>query len=139
MRFWAPLCRNTGLTVPRTARRGAVIQLRGLRVLGTHGVLAEEQSRPQPFEVDLDVDVDLGAAASSDSLADTLDYGGLAESVERVVATERYALLERLAGRILDVVLADPRVVSATVTVRKLRPPVPVMLDHVAVVLTRTR
>jgi dihydroneopterin aldolase len=116
-----------------------VIQLRGLRAVGTHGVLAEEQSRAQPFEVDLDVEADLAAAASSDSLADTIDYGALAESVERVVAGERYQLLERLAGRIAEVVLADGRVTAVTVTVRKLRPPVPVLLDSAGVRLHVTR
>jgi dihydroneopterin aldolase len=116
-----------------------VIQLRGLRALGTHGVLPEEQARAQPFEIDLDVEADLSRAAASDALEDTVDYGALAASVERVVTTERYALLERLAGRIAEVVLADPRVTAVTVTVRKLRPPLPVMVDHVAVVVTRTR
>jgi dihydroneopterin aldolase len=116
-----------------------VIQLRGLRAVGTHGVLAEEQSRAQPFEVDLDVEADLAPASSSDSLADTIDYGALAESVERVVAGERYQLLERLAGRIAEVVLADGRVTAVTVTVRKLRPPVPVLLDSAGVRLHVTR
>lgn len=116
-----------------------MIQLRGLRALGVHGVLPEEQSRPQPFEVDLDVVVDLSRAAATDDLGDTVDYGALAQSVERVVTGERFALLERLAGRIAEVALADERVSSVTVTVRKLRPPVPVQLDHVAVSLTRSR
>ena len=50
------------------------IELRGLRVLGTHGLLAEERSRPQPFEVDLDVVADLSAAGESDDLRETIDY-----------------------------------------------------------------
>jgi dihydroneopterin aldolase len=116
-----------------------VIQLRGLRVLGTHGVLAEEQARAQPFEVDLDLDVDLTAAAASDDLADTVDYGALAEAVERIVSTERHQLLERLAGRICDVALTDDRVAAVTVTIRKLRPPVPVHLDSAGVRLTKRR
>ena len=33
---------------------GDRIELRGLRCVGTHGVLVEEQERAQPFEVDLD-------------------------------------------------------------------------------------
>lgn len=115
------------------------IQLRGMRVMGTHGVLPEEQVRAQPFEVDLDVEIDLSAAAASDDLADTLDYGALAEQVERVVSTERFQLLERLAGRIAEVALEDERVTAVTVTVRKLRPPVAVALDHAGVRLTRRR
>ncbi len=53
------------------------IELRGLRALGTHGVLPEEQERPQPFEVDLDLEVDLRRAGRSDDLADTVDYGAV--------------------------------------------------------------
>ena len=48
----------------RRRRRGPGdrIQLRGLRAFGTHGVLPEEKSRAQPFEIDLDLDVDLAPA-----------------------------------------------------------------------------
>ena len=107
-----------------------VIQLRGLRALGICGALPEERDRPQPFEVDLDVEADLSVAGRSDELADTLDYGGLAVEVERVITGERFVLLERMAERIAEVVLADPRARAVTVTVRKLRPPVPVRAGH---------
>jgi len=115
------------------------IELRGLRAVGYCGVLPEEQARPQPFEVDLDVVADLAPAGRSDDLADTLDYGALAAGVESVIATERFALLERLAQRLTEVVLADERVVAVTVVVRKLRPPVPQHLDTSAVRITRRR
>jgi dihydroneopterin aldolase len=114
------------------------IELRGLRAAGYCGVLPEEQVRPQPFEVDLDVGADLSAAGRSDDLADTLDYGALAAAIERVITTERFALLERLAARLTEVVLADDRVEWVTVVVRKLRPPVPQLLDTSAVRITRT-
>jgi dihydroneopterin aldolase len=113
------------------------IELRGLRVTGTHGVLPEEQTRAQPFELDIDIEVDLRDAGRSDDLDDTVDYGALAEAAARVVASERYALLERLAERVCEVALADERVQSVTVTVRKLRPPVPVDMASAAVRLTR--
>ncbi|HET7652664.1 MAG TPA: dihydroneopterin aldolase [Acidimicrobiales bacterium] len=116
------------------------IQLRGLRVLGTIGALPEEQVRAQPFEVDLDVECDLSAAGASDDLDDTLDYGEIASTVARVVASERHQLLERVAQRIADDVLAhDTRVTAVAVTVRKLRPPVPVDLATAAVTITRAR
>ena len=113
------------------------IELRGLRAVGTHGALPEEQFRGQPFEVDLDLQVDLRRAGQSDDLTDTVDYGALAESVERVVTKERFQLLERLAERIADEVRQDERVEAATVTVRKLRPPVAVDLSSAAVTITR--
>ena len=113
------------------------IELRGLRAVGTHGALPEEQLRAQPFEVDLDLQVNLRSAGQSDDLADTVDYGAVAESVERVITKERFRLLERLAERIADEVRHDERVEEATVTVRKLRPPVAVDLASAAVTITR--
>jgi dihydroneopterin aldolase len=113
------------------------IAIAGLRELGIHGVLPEEQARPQPFEVDVELRVDLTAAGESDRLDDTVDYSAVAEAVSRVVKSERYQLLERLATRIAEVCRADPRVKGVTVTVRKLHPAVRAMLDHVAVRIER--
>jgi dihydroneopterin aldolase len=113
------------------------IELRGLRAVGIHGLLPEEQLRAQPFEVDLDVELDLAPAGASDHLHDTLDYGELAAAVGRVVAGDRCALLERLAERIAEEVGADPRVKSVSVAVRKLRPPVPVDVASAGVRITR--
>lgn len=115
------------------------IELRGLRAMGVHGVLPEEQERAQPFEVDLDVELDLTGAAASDDVADTVDYGAVAERAARIVATERFRLLETLAGRLADAVLSDPRVSRVTVAVRKLRPPVPVELASAGVRIERHR
>ena len=50
------------------------IRIDGLRELGVHGVLPEEQTRPQPFEIDVELHVDLTAASESDQLDDTVDY-----------------------------------------------------------------
>jgi len=48
------------------------IVIAGLRELGVHGVLAEEQTRPQPFEVDVELSLDATAAGESDGLDDTV-------------------------------------------------------------------
>jgi dihydroneopterin aldolase len=116
-----------------------LIQLRGLRVVGICGALPEERERAQPLEIDLDVTVDLSTAAASDALRDTIDYGALVASAEQVVLDSRFVLLEALAGRLADVALTDPRVHAVTVSVRKLRPPVPQHLETAGVRLTRTR
>jgi dihydroneopterin aldolase len=105
--------------------------------MGVHGVLPEEQVRPQPFEVDVELLVDVSVAGESDELDDTVDYGAVCEAVSRVVSSEHYRLLERLASRIAEVCRADPRVMGAVVEVRKLRPPVPMMVDYVAVRVER--
>jgi FolB domain-containing protein len=115
------------------------IELRRLRALGICGALPEEQVRPQPLELDLDVTTDLREAGTSDRLDATVDYSGIAAAVERVVTTERFVLLERLAQRVAEAVLSDERVVEVTVAARKLRPPVPQQLDTCGVRITRGR
>jgi dihydroneopterin aldolase len=104
---------------------GDRIEIRDLRVVGVHGVLAEERERAQPFALDLDVWVDLSDAGSSDDLADTVDYGDLVERSAAVVRDQSFQLLEALAANVARTVLAaDARVRAVEVTLHKLRPPI---------------
>jgi dihydroneopterin aldolase len=119
---------------------GDLIAIRGLRVLGTIGANPEEQDRAQPFEIDLDLYADLSGPGASDVLADTINYGDVIAVANSVVATEHHQLLERVAQRIAEAVLAvDRRALSVTVTIRKLRPPVAYDLDTAGVTITRAR
>lgn len=113
------------------------IRVRGLRALGVHGALPEEQTRAQPFEIDLDVRLDLSRPGATDDLDDTVDYAALCDATLRVVATERYRLMEALAARIASVVGTDDRVTEVRVVVSKLRPPVAVDLASAGVEITR--
>jgi dihydroneopterin aldolase len=100
-----------------------LIEIRGLRVLGRIGLCPEEFDRAQPFELDFDLEANLSAAGASDDLHDTIDYGHAVAVAEAVVRTERHGLLERVAQRIADELLAIDRVDGVRVTIRKLRPP----------------
>jgi dihydroneopterin aldolase len=116
------------------------LELRGLRVVASVGVLPEERQRPQPIEVDVDLDVDTEAATASDDLADAVDYGAVVAAVSRVLTTGHVDLLERQAGLVADAVLAlDGRIAAVEVAVRKLRPPVPDDLATAGVRLVRRR
>ena len=116
------------------------IEVRGLRVVGVHGVLPEERERAQPFELDLEISGDFAAAATSDRLGDTADYGLLAARAAAVVATTSFSLLEALAHAVATALLeADGRVRAVAVTVRKLRPPLALDLDSVGVRLELRR
>jgi dihydroneopterin aldolase len=121
------------------ARPGDVIELRGLRFVGAHGLLPEELARPQPFEVDLDLVGDLGPACCGDDVAGTVDYARLCEAARAVVEGPHVNLLERLAQLVADSALAvaGGRARAVRVTVRKLRPPVPYHLESAAVTISR--
>jgi dihydroneopterin aldolase len=119
---------------------GDRIEIRDLRVVGTHGVLPEERQRAQPLSLDIVAWVDMFAAQHSDDLSDTVDYGALAHLAENVVAQQSYRLLEALAGRLADALLiTDPRLRAVEVTVRKLRPPLALDIASTGVRVLRSR
>ena len=97
------------------------IRLSGIQVHGRLGVTANERATAQPLDVDLTVECDLSAASRSDDFAETIDYARLHERIVAAVAGTSYALLERLARAILDVLFEDARIVRAEVTVAKPR------------------
>jgi dihydroneopterin aldolase len=114
------------------------IELRGLRVRGHHGVLDHERRDGQDFVVDLVLHLDLAPAGATDDLADTVDYGALAERAAAVVAGPPRQLIEAVAADVAEQVLTDPRVGEVEVTLHKPQAPIPLAFDDVAVVVLRT-
>lgn len=117
------------------------IMLRGLVFFGTHGVNKEETELGQRFGVDLILRLDLAEASRTDDLNDTVSYSAIYKLVRSEVEGKPSKLLEHLAGRLVDKVLAhDPRIQEAEVTLTKLQPPLKgITAGDVAVRLVRRR
>jgi dihydroneopterin aldolase len=116
-----------------------VIRVSGL-VVSTHvGVPESERSRAQDVSLDIELEVDLVAAAASDDLADSVDYGKVTKEIADLVAGMSVALLERIAGEVADHVLGFKGVERATVEVSKLHPPVDQEVSAIAVKIERGR
>ena len=71
------------------------------------------------------------AAAGSDDLADTVDYGQVADAVHALIVGEPVDLIETLAERIAAACLAFPGVERVKVTVHKPHAPIEVPFDDV--------
>ena len=115
------------------------IEIRGIRAIGRHGVLAEERLAGQPFIADVALTVDLSRAGLSDRLDETIDYSHVAQRVHQILAGESVDLIETLAERIASACLDDPRVASVEVAVHKPQAPVGVDVDDVVVRIIRSR
>ncbi|ABK71049.1 MULTISPECIES: dihydroneopterin aldolase [Mycolicibacterium] len=115
------------------------IELRGLRVRGNHGVFDHERADGQDFVVDITVWMDLRPAAVSDDLADTLDYGALAQRAADIVAGTPRNLIETVSAEIADGIMTDERLHAVEVVVHKPSAPIPLTFDDVAVVARRSR
>ena len=115
------------------------IQLRGLAVRGNHGVFEHERRDGQDFLVDVTVWLDLAAAAASDDLADTVDYGALAQLAAGIVGGPPRNLIETVAAEIADAVMVDERLHAVEVVLHKPDAPIPLTFADVAVVARRSR
>ena len=116
-----------------------VITLSGLRAVGNHGVYDFERASTQDFIADLTLYVDTRSAASSDDLADTVDYSQVAEDAVAVMTGPAVFLIETLASRLAELALTYPRVVKAQVTVHKPMAPLRHQFSDVAVTVIRER
>ncbi|MBW4693518.1 MAG: dihydroneopterin aldolase [Lyngbya sp. HA4199-MV5] len=121
------------------------IQLNGIRCYGYTGALPEEQVLGQWFEVDLTLWLDLAVAGQSDRLSDTLDYRSIIASVQTLVKTSKFTLLERLATAIADAVLYPTASLMSVpveqVQVRLCKPaaPIPDFSGAIIIDITRSR
>jgi dihydroneopterin aldolase len=112
----------------------------GLVLHAHHGVGEDERRIGQQFLLDLVLDLDLAAAAGSDKLADTVNYGELVDTVSAAFGARRYRLVEAAAGAVADAVLAAfPRVARLRVTVHKPHAPIAAVFADVGVTLVRSR
>ena len=101
-----------------------IIELEGMEFKAYHGCLDQEKVRGNLFTVDFRGELNLGAAAESDNLNDTLNYGEIYEVVadEMSIPSE---LLENVAGRIVKAIEKRfPQLVAFSVRVSKRKPPI---------------
>jgi len=102
-------------------RRFDKIALRGIRLFGKHGVLAEEKTLGQRFVVNISIGTDAKKAGESDRLEDTVNYANVFRIAKDIVLRE-----EKLAEDI-------------TVEVKKPHVALPGELDYAGVEIYRRR
>jgi 7,8-dihydroneopterin aldolase/epimerase/oxygenase len=116
-----------------------VIQLTGIRCYGYTGYLPEEQILGQWFEVDLRMSLDLTAAGRSDLIEETLDYRSVILAVKDIIANSKFALVEKLADKIVTTVLAFDLVQQVELKLHKPGAPIPDFGGKITLELTRKK
>lgn len=96
-----------------------LIEIRGLKLRGKHGVTDEERAQDQPIVVSVAARLDTRQASRFDDLDSTLDYEEAVMIVSKIVGGESYQLLETLADRIARALLVNHRVLDVWVRVAK--------------------
>jgi dihydroneopterin aldolase len=115
------------------------LSITGIECWAHHGVFDFEKRDGQTFVVDLVLGMDTRAAAASDDLEDTVNYGTLVTDVKAAVERDPVDLIETVVQRIADTCLLDTRVEWARVTLHKPDAPIDATYSDVALTITRTR
>ena len=113
------------------------IRIRDVLLRCIIGINDDERREKQDVVINIVLECDHSAAAKSDDLADAVDYKGIKKDVIKLVEASQFNLIEKLADRIADTCLQNPRVQRATVTVDK--PAALRFARSVAVEVTRGR
>jgi dihydroneopterin aldolase len=115
------------------------IRISGIEVQARHGVLDFEKQADQRFLIDLELTIDLDAAAATDRLEDTVDYGELSQRTHDYVASTSFNLIETLAHGIADLAMEYSKVEAVEVTVHKPEAPIQSPFVDVSVTVSRQR
>ncbi|MBA5865556.1 MAG: dihydroneopterin aldolase [Nitrospira sp. CR1.3] len=115
------------------------IVIERLEFQGRCGVTPEERHHPQRLAIDLELEVDTAPAASSDHIADTVDYARVIDRIASLGAAENCALLETFAERLLAALFAEYPIERAKLWLRKLEPPLSHMTGSVGIKVDRVR
>jgi len=113
------------------------IAVEGVRVAGTHGVLATERETGQLFYADIVVHVNTRSAARVDDLQRSVDYSRIADAAAEVLAGDPANLIETVANHIARRVLEMDGVECVDVIVHKPQAPLHVEFKDVAVQIRR--
>ena len=115
------------------------VSLHGIDVYAHHGVHPAERELGQRFVIDVDLWIDCGPAATTDSLAQALDYTAVHRCITESTADTTFQLIEALAGHLCRLLLDSFPVEKVRVTVQKPNPPIPNFLGRAAVSFVRDR
>jgi len=113
------------------------IHLEDMEFYAFHGHFKEEQIVGSKFFVDLILETDMTIVAKTDNLSDAVNYQSAYKLVKREMV-KKSRMLENIAKRILDAVFDElPGVIHATVSIRKMNPPIGGKIKSAGVTLSR--
>lgn len=115
------------------------IKVTGIRSYGYTGFLPEERTLGQWFEVDLTLWLDLSKSGQSDDLEDSIDYREAITITKHIIATAKFALVEKLAQVIAEDILKLQSVTQVRVQLSKPAPPIPDFSGSITIDITRSQ
>lgn len=110
------------------------VEIKGVKATACHGVLQEEKTNPQEFEIDIGFDYDLFVAAQGDDISGVVNYAEVAEEAYELCTQNSFDLIETLAYEIAFLLMKRFALMkSVRVTVHKPYAPINLPFDDICV------
>jgi len=84
-----------------------IVYIRGLRIDTVIGIYEWERRVRQTVALDLEMAADVQRAAATDNIADALNYKAVAKRIIAFVEASQFQLVETLAERVTEIVMAE--------------------------------
>ena len=96
-----------------------IIHIKNLRLKANIGTDDCERNNKQDIIINVKIEYDGTKAAETDNLNDTVNYYKITKQIIEEVEQSEFLLLEKLANHILQIVMQEPLVETATIEVDK--------------------
>ena len=97
----------------------ALIRITDLKIKTIIGINAWERNTKQDIIINAIIEYDAARAVKSDKITDTIDYKTITKKIIAKVKGSKYFLLEKLTAEVLNLILSERNVISATVRIDK--------------------
>src|SRR5262245_12011119 len=97
----------------------ATIRITDLTLKTIIGIYGWERKRKQKVVINAEFHYNSAKAQKSDDIKDSVDYKKISKKIISGVKESKFFLLERLTAYVLDVIMEDRQIQSATVRVDK--------------------
>lgn len=97
-----------------------IVFIEALKVDTVIGVYDWEKTIQQTLQFDIEMRTDIKVAAQIDDLSKTVDYSEVAKDVVELAKQNQAELIETVAEKVAQLILADYHVSSVKITLRKL-------------------
>ncbi|MBA64876.1 MAG: dihydroneopterin aldolase [Candidatus Marinimicrobia bacterium] len=114
------------------------IRILNLQIPAKHGVFDFEKDKDRVFELDIEMHANLNIPINSDKLEDTIDYSKVVASTTKIFKESDHNLIESIAGKIGDGLIAKYPIQKAVIKIRKPHAPIDAVFDTVEVEVERS-
>ncbi len=96
-----------------------IIKIKNFRLKTIVGCHDWEKNIDREIIINVEIESDFDKALSSDNIEDTIDYESLSEKIKNLIATNRFALIEKMAQEVMNLIMEDKRIKKCKLEIDK--------------------